>query len=85
MEPIHGARLPADPATSPDAATLALREVDAAIELVAHGLASRVRLTGLADLPGVQATALARTQAAGLGFHIDRTGTSPGLTIGPRR
>jgi len=85
MEPIRREPLPVVPDPDDDAAARSLHEVDAAIELVVRGLAARVRLSGLADVDALLGVALARTQAAGLEFHIDRTGASPGLTIGPRR
>ena len=61
-----------------------LIEVDAAVQLVALGVADRVRLVGLSAPERVAATALARAQSADLAFRVDRSGTSVLLTIGPR-
>ena len=85
MDSIPQDRLPVVVGPDVDDAARALGEVDAAIELVSRGLASRVRLAGLPEIDLVLGVALARAQAADLDFHIDRTGASPGLTIGPRR
>jgi hypothetical protein len=62
-----------------------LAHVDAAIELVRRGSAVRVRLAGLSDPDSRASVALARAQAAGLEFVIDRGGAASTLTIGPRR
>ena len=62
-----------------------LAHVDAAIELVLRGQAIRVRLAGLTDPETLASVALARAQAAGLDFVIDRGGAASTLTIGPRR
>jgi hypothetical protein len=59
--------------------------VDAAIELVRIGSASRVRLAGLREPEAVAQVALARAQAAALEFSVDRDGDAVTLTIGPRR
>jgi hypothetical protein len=59
-------------------------QVDAAVELVRRGAATRVRLVGLADADELASTALARAQAAGVSFAIDRGSTGLTLTIGPR-
>jgi hypothetical protein len=69
---------------SPDAIDLDLAEVGAAIALVGRGLATRVRLVGLTAPDLIAATALARAQAAGVGFRVERTAASTTLTIGPR-
>jgi hypothetical protein len=84
MDPVPQDRLPAAP-TATSAAERALLEVDAALELVRRGLASRVWLTGLVAIEPLLGVAVARAQAAGIAFSVDRTGASPGLTIGPRR
>ena len=59
-------------------------EIDAAISMVATGIAVRVRLVGLAH-PGIAAAvALARTQAAGIRFEIERSPDGiASLTVGP--
>jgi len=60
-----------------------LREVDVAIQMIARGAAVRVRLVGL-NLPDLAAPeALARAQAAGVGFRIDHAGATTRLTFGP--
>jgi len=62
-----------------------LAEVDAAIGLVAGGLATRVRLVGLGRPESVAAVALARSQAAGVGFEVDRGADgAASMTVGPR-
>lgn len=63
---------------------LDLVQVDAAIELVRRGGANRVRLVGLAAAEELASTALARAQAAGVAFAVDRHGSGLTLTIGPR-
>jgi hypothetical protein len=60
-----------------------LREVEAAIALVADGAARRVRLVGLHAPDDVAGIALARAQAAGVPFIVDRRGTPTRLTFGP--
>ena len=60
-------------------------EIDAAIELVRRGLATRIRLVGLMRPDGAAAVGLARAQAAGLLFAVDRGADGvASLTIGPR-
>jgi hypothetical protein len=61
-----------------------LVEIDAAIGLVSHGGATRVRLVALARPEAASATGLARSQAAGLRFSLDRGTVGVALTIGPR-
>ena len=60
-----------------------LREVDSAIALVSRGAAVRVRLVGLHAPDEIAPIALARAQAAGVRFGVDRRETTR-LTIGPR-
>jgi hypothetical protein len=59
-----------------------LAEVDAAIELVRRGVATRVRLANLRGPGAVAATALARAQAAGVSFAFDSSGEPAALTFG---
>ena len=61
-----------------------LAEIDAAIGMVAAGIATRVRLVGLARPDVAAAVALARSQAACLGFEVDSgpDGIST-VTVGP--
>jgi len=61
-----------------------LAEVDAAIGLVARGLASRVRLVGLHRPEAVAPTGLAHAQEARVRFSLDRgAGGAVALTLGP--
>jgi hypothetical protein len=59
-----------------------LREVDAAIEMVARGLAVRVRLVGLNDADAIASIALARAQLADVDFRVDH-GPATSLIFGP--
>jgi hypothetical protein len=61
-----------------------LGHVTAAIELVRRGDAARVRITGLPDAADIASLALARAQAAGVGFAAERDAFGLTLTIGPR-
>jgi hypothetical protein len=65
-----------------DALETDLREVEVAIALVTGGAAVRIRLVGMSDIDTIAPTALARAQAAGVEFRIDR-GSTATLTIGP--
>jgi hypothetical protein len=71
--------------SSLDQLTRDLAEIDAAIALVVGGVATRVRLVGLARPDATAAVALARSQAAGLRFEVDRGRDGiASLTVGPR-
>jgi len=80
------------PATLDDAeatsrGVAALREIDAAIELVLSGVARRLRLTAIPFIETVAATGLAHAGAAGVDFRLerrDRLGVAT-VTIGPVR
>lgn len=61
-----------------------LREVDGAIAMVARGIATRIRLVGMADADRVAPIALARAQRAGVVFRVDH-GDATSLTFGPAR
>ncbi len=62
-----------------------LAEVDAAIALVARGLATRVRLVSLMKAEAVAGTGLARAQDAGIGFSLERSARgATSVTLGPR-
>jgi hypothetical protein len=62
-----------------------LAEVDAAIGMVVTGAARRVCLVALTGVEAIAGIALARAQAAEVGFHLDRdAGGAVRLTIGPR-
>lgn len=81
MDPIT--RLPNRASASPIERDLA--EIDAAIELVRRGIATRIRLVGLMRPDGVAAIGLAHAQAAGLRFEVDRVQAGPvAVTVGPR-
>ena len=62
-----------------------LAEVEAAIALVALGLATRVRLVGLLRAEAVAGEGLARAQEAGVAFRLDCSGPTPAVTLGPRQ
>ena len=82
MEPVT--RLPITRA-APSPIERDMAEIDAAIELVRRGLATRIRLVGLLRPEGAAAVGLARAQAAGVLFSVERPpdgGAS--LTVGPR-
>ena len=61
-----------------------LAEIDAAIAIVASGLASRVRLVSLGHADAVAATGLAHAQDASVDFRLDRNGEATAVTVGPR-
>jgi hypothetical protein len=61
-----------------------LAEIDAAIAMVASGLASRVRLVSLGHADAVAATGLAHAQDASVDFRLDRNGEATAVTVGPR-
>ena len=68
----------------PIGSPIALREVLAAVELVAGGGASRVAIVNLAGLEQVAARGLAAAQAAGVEFRLVRESTGgPTLMVGP--
>lgn len=74
----------ADPG-SVDALERALSEVDAAIAMVALGVAVTVRLCNLASAEEAAFDAAARAQLAGVGFSLLRDGPrSVTMIIGPR-
>jgi hypothetical protein len=63
---------------------LDLAHIEAAIELVRNGQAARVRLVGLADAADLAPIGLARAQAVGLDFAVERHDDALTLTFGPR-
>ena len=75
----------ATPPSSRFRASVALREVDAAIALVVAGVAGRVRLAGMPFLDAVATTARSRARAAGLAFRLEPTDRQGAVTatIGP--
>ena len=63
-----------------------LAEIDAAIHLVAAGIAIRIQLVGLIRPDAVAPTGLAHAQRSGVAFGLDRRGEAPyAVTVGPRR
>jgi hypothetical protein len=58
-----------------------LRAVDAAIEMVARGIAVRMRLVGLKHADAIAPIALARAQVADVDFRVDHGATTT-LTFG---
>jgi hypothetical protein len=67
-------------ASERDPLEIALAEIEVAIELVRRGQARRVRLVGLAAAEEAAGLGLARAQAAGVRFAIERS-TEPGQAI----
>jgi hypothetical protein len=62
-----------------------LAEIKAGIALVSRGLATRVRLIGLAHPEAVAAAGLALAQASRVGFSLERgSGGIAAITLGPR-
>jgi hypothetical protein len=62
-----------------------LAEIDAALGLVARGLATRVRLVGLMRPEAAAPAGLAHAQEAHVAFSLDRqTDGTVMLTVGPR-
>lgn len=64
----------------------ALTEIAVAIELVASGLAGRVRVAGIASAVAdrVGGIGAAQANAAGLRFVVERSDGAATLTVGPR-
>ena len=63
-----------------------LVEIDAAIDMVARGLATRIQLIGLIRPEVVAPNGLAHAQRRGVAFTLDRRGDAQlAVTIGPRR
>jgi hypothetical protein len=63
----------------------ALAEIEAAVALVTLGLATRVRLVGIAHIEDVAAAGLARAQSSGVEFALDRSASGTvAVTLGPR-
>lgn len=62
-----------------------LAEIQAAIDLVAGGLATRIQLIGLIRPEAIAPTGLARAQLRGVRFSLDRRGEGAvAVTVGPR-
>jgi hypothetical protein len=77
MDPVWS---PIHPASLADPLEVALSEIDVAIELVLRGQARRVRLVGLAAGERAAGPGLARAQAAGVRFAVER-GEAPALAV----
>jgi hypothetical protein len=74
------------PARVADPLEIALVEIDIAIALVQRGQARRVRLVGLDGSERAAALGLARAQAAGVWFALERNEASDGavsILVGP--
>lgn len=72
-------------ADSADAAERALTEIDAAITMVAFGVARSVRLCNLPGAEDAAFDAAARAQVAGVAFSLLREGPrSITMIVGPR-
>lgn len=62
-----------------------LVEIEAAIDLVVRGLATRVRLVGLTRPEGAAATGLVRAQEAHVAFRLERSPAGAvSVTLGPK-
>lgn len=72
-------------AHNPDSTERTLAEIDAAIAMVALGIAVTVRLVNLPTAEEVAFDATARAQAAGVAFSLQRDGPdSTTMIVGPR-
>lgn len=73
------------PGASPETFDADLAEIAAGVALVSMGLATRVRLVGLAHVDDVAAAGLALAQAAHVAFALERNARgSAAVTLGPR-
>ena len=74
------------PGTSPENVDADLSEIEAAVALVSRGLATRVRLVGLAHVDEVAGAGLAHAQASHVAFALERGPSGVvTITLGPRR
>ena len=72
-------------AHNPDATERTLAEIDAAIAMVALGIAVTVRLVNLPTAEDLAFDAAARAQTAGVAFSLQRDGPdSTTMVVGPR-
>jgi len=72
-------------AHNPDATERTLAEIDAAIAMVALGIAVTVRLVNLPTAEDLAFDAAARAQTAGVAFSLQRDGSdSTTMIVGPR-
>ena len=73
------------PGASPETFDAVLAEIEAGVTLVSMGLATRVRLVGLAHVDDVAAAGLAFAQAAHVAFALERNPNgAAAVTLGPR-
>jgi len=73
------------PGASPEDVDVDLAEIEAGVALVSLGLATRVRLVGLAHVDAVAAAGLASAQASRVAFALERSPSGAvAVTIGPR-
>jgi len=81
---MESSRHPTIHALDPVKVEWAIAEIDAAIELVASGLAISVRLCELPQIESAAAFGLAHAQAARIPFSFVRDGeTQPYIIVGP--
>jgi hypothetical protein len=73
------------PGTAPEDVDADLAEIEAGVALVSLGLATRVRLVGLAHAEEVAGAGLATAQASHVAFALERGGRGTvAVTLGPR-
>lgn len=71
-------------AHGPDPLDVAVREIEIAVDLVSSGRARVVELVGLAAAERAAGFGVAKAQAAGVRFSVQRSGSgSASLRIGP--
>jgi hypothetical protein len=71
-------------APAPDPLEVALREIEIAVDLVSSGRARVVELVGLPAAERAAGFGVAKAQAAGVQFSVQRSGSgSASLRIGP--
>ena len=73
------------PGAAPEPVDGDLAEIEAGVALVSMGLATRVRLVGLAHPDAVAGAGLARAQASNVAFALDHGSNGvTAITLGPR-
>ena len=77
---------PSDPDTRTVADSRAIHEIDAAILMVASGIARRVLLAALPSVERVAGIGAAHAGEAGVRFRVEASGSTGGqtVTVGPR-
>ena len=74
------------PGASPEKVDVDLAEIEAGVALVSRGLATRVRLVGLAHPDAVAGAGLGRAQASHVAFALERGPSGVvTITLGPRQ